>query len=129
MVTTKTPLYREIANILQAVRNCRAAGNREWELKHDDRLDELIDLLPSGSGLDNGVRLDGPACKSNKLVFMTSFHHMNENGMYDGWTEHAITVAPSFDGIDIHVSGKDRNQTKDYLAEIFHYALTQDVED
>lgn len=125
---TKRPLYREIASILQAIKNCEKAGNAEWFDKHHERLTKLIDLLPSGSGIDHGTRIEESACKAEKLVFTLGFHHMNENGMYDGWTEHTLTVTPSFDGIDMRFSGRNRNDIKDYLHDTYYFALTQEVE-
>ncbi len=128
MTATKRPLYREIAALLQAIANCRKAGNHEWLEKHSERLEELVDMLPSGSGIDNGTKLDADASGPHKLVFTLGYHHMNDAGMYDGWTEHKLTVTPSFDGIDLHISGRDRNGIKEYLYETYHYALTQEVE-
>lgn len=125
---TKRPLYREIASMLTAIDNCRKAGNQEWLEKHEATLKHLVDRLPSGGGIDIGPKLDRDACKLDRLVFTFSYHHMNENGMYDGWTDHVLTVRPSFDGIDLRISGRDRNQVKDYLYETFQYALTMDID-
>jgi hypothetical protein len=52
---------------------------------------------------------------------------MNDTGYYDGWTEHTVTVTPSFSGINIRVSGRNRNDIKDYIHETFSYALRSDV--
>src|ERR1700733_9988314 len=93
------PVYREIASLIQAIGNCQRSWNKEWEEKHGERLRHLVELLPSGSGFDNGTKLDTIASNAEKLVFTTAFHHMNENGYYDGWTEHTVYVTPSFDGI------------------------------
>jgi len=48
---------------------------------------------------------------------------MDESGGYGGWTEHYVTVTPTFTGIDIKVSGKNRNEIKDYIAEAFEVCL------
>jgi hypothetical protein len=131
MTTTRTqrPLYRELASLLQAIENCRKSSNLEWHGRHQDRLAKLVSNgMPSGGGIDNGTKLDIDACRPGKLVFTFGYHHMNESGMYDGWTEHVLTVTPSFDGIDLRISGRDRNQIKEYLYETYHYALTQAVE-
>lgn len=83
--------------------------------------------LPSGSGFDSGTELDWNRSTEDKLVFTTAFHHMNDSGMYDGWTRHNVTVTPSFHhGCNITVSGQNRNDIKDYIAEIFHFALTEE---
>ena len=97
-----------------------------WESIWESRLEtELANLLPSGSGFDCGTKLDIEASKPNRLVFITSFHHMDEHGGYDGWTEHKIIVTPSLVyGFELRVTGKDRNDIKDYIAEVMHGALS-----
>ena len=124
------PLYRVLADLVTARANCRKSANNEWLHRHGEKLTELCnDMLPSGSGIDNGTRLEEDACKDGaRLVFTLSFHHMNDAGMYDGWTDHVATVTPSFQGIDIAISGRNRNDIKDYLYETLHFALTQHVE-
>jgi len=54
---------------------------------------------------------------------------MGGNGMYSGWSQHKVIVTPSLIcGFDIRVTGRDRNQVKDYIAETFHHALSYVVE-
>lgn len=80
---------------------------------------------PRGSGFDSGTTIDIDRSTENRLVFNTSFHHMDEHGSYDGWTEHTVTVRPTFGGTpDIRISGRNRNGIKDHIAETFHYWLT-----
>lgn len=126
MSRTPTPLYREISSLVNAVDNCIKRGTPEWEIKHSETIEKLIkQFLPSGAGIDNGVRLDGTS-KPEKLVFTFGYHHMNENGMYDGWTDHKCVVRPSLQfGIVIDITGKDRNGVKEYLYQTFEYCLTR----
>jgi hypothetical protein len=125
MSRTPTPLYREFASLLNAIDNCRKSGNTEWLEKHETSLDALESFLPSGSGINIGTKLDRDKSTSEKLVFSFSFHHMDERGGYDGWTDHVLTIRPSLQfGIDIRISGRDRNQIKDYLYETYGYAFT-----
>jgi len=50
-------------------------------------------------------------------------------GYHDGWTDHQLIVTPSLQfGFHIRITGKDRNQTKDYLHETFQYALSEEVD-
>lgn len=86
-------------------------------------LDSINAELPRGSGFDSGSEFDIEASKHNRLVFNTSFHHMNECGMYDGWTEHQVILTPTFDSFNIRVTGRGRNGIKDYIAESFHEVL------
>ena len=144
------PLYRELASAIQARKNCAekkpvsvpipdangiATGfapsdemvNPEWFEKWTETIERLTDLLPHGSGIDSGCQIDLDKSHAEKLVIHTSFHHMDESGGYDGWTEHTITVTPSFSGINLRISGPNRNDIKEYLYDTFDYALSEDV--
>lgn len=115
-----------IATAFVALQNCERRGNSEWAERWTERIEYLCaNFLPSGSGWDCGTKFDYESSREDRLVFTGSYHHMHDSGMYDGWTDHAITVRPAFDGLSIKVSGRDRNEIKDYLAEQFDYALSQ----
>ena len=90
----------------------------------NERLSRIVALLPSGSGFDAGTKLE--SADDSRIVFSTSFHHMDENGFYDGWTEHKVTARASLTGgLRIHVSGRNRNNIKDYIADVFHVMLSE----
>lgn len=119
-----------IARILVAKANCEKNGNKEWSQKHANRLAAVCkEYLPSGAGLDAGTRINLEKTTGKRLVFTTSFHHMDEQGSYDGWTEHTITVTPEFDDIDIRVSGSNRNDISRYLADVFYDAMRETVDE
>lgn len=109
---------------------CYYENARDWRWEHSTRMNELTkQFMPSGSGFDNGTFISFEDSHGEKLVFRTSFHHMNENGFYDGWTEHIVTVTPSFSGTpNVRISGRNRNDIKEYIAECFLTALTRDIE-
>ena len=110
-------LASKIASTLIAIENCQ----------RDGKLHALEDSLPSGSGIDGGTKID-KSSKPDRLILTMSFHHMDETGTYDGWTEHAIIVKPSLAfGVDIKITGRDKNGIKEYLAEVYQDALTQTV--
>ncbi len=121
-------LYRELASLVRARLNCEETGNREWFQKHEARIEELVkNYMPSGSGFDCGTKIDLDKSTPEKLVFYTDFHHMNE-GYYDGWTEHCITVRPSLlCNFTLTISGKNRNEIKDYIHQAFDCALDEEV--
>ena len=121
-------LYQELAKACGAYNRCVTSGNAEWERKWKDQIDEMLEEFPSGSGFDNGTQIDLDASDDDKLMFTTAFHHMNDGGMYDGWTEHTVIVTGSLGmGFHVKVGGRDRNEIKDYISEQFHYALDRDV--
>lgn len=119
-----------IASSFQAYLNCKAKEDDHWQGIHAERIENLThEFLPHGSGFDwsNGADFDFSSSRMDRLVFRTAFHHMNENGYYDGWTEHNVIVTPAFDGFDIRVTGRNRNDIREYIAECFHHALSQDA--
>jgi len=121
--------YQVIAAAVQARINCQERSNTEWFERWTETIEKETGNLPSGSGIDSGVKFDYDASMPEKLVFTFGYHHMDENGMYDGWTEHTLIVTPSLQfGFHIRITGKDRNQVKDYLYETFQYALSEEVD-
>lgn len=108
----------ELSNTFQAFLNCDASN--EWKGKHEDHINKMLESLPHGSGIDAGVDFSWEASRPERLVFEFGFHHMDEHGGYDGWTAHLLVLKPSFTGIDMKITGRDRNQIKDYLYQVFH---------
>jgi hypothetical protein len=54
---------------------------------------------------------------------------MNDGGFYDGWTDHSVIVTPSLvEGFNLRVTGRNRKDIKEYIAEQFCMALDQDIE-
>lgn len=119
-------LINQLAVVSDALERCKAKGNTEWIEKNSKHLKKLCDHLPSGNGYDNGTKL--VSITPEKAVFSTSFHHANEHGCYTCWTEHAVTVKATFDGLTIHVGGKDRKGIKEMIQDDFSFALSQEVD-
>jgi hypothetical protein len=131
-------VYQKIAGTLQAYCNCVNGGNAEWKEKHLDTINLIMRNAPSGSGIDSGTKfyLDANSVFDvrDKLIphatlkFSMSFHHMDEWGGYDGWTNHVITVHPDLAmGYRLTISGRNRNQIKDYLYEVYSGWLESEV--
>ena len=122
-------LANQFAVLVDAYARCVEKGNTEWEENHKERMEALIQqYLPSGSGFDSGTHLDFDTSTGERLVFRTSFHHMNDSGMYDGWTDHEVIVTPSLVfGFNIRVTGKDKRQIKEYIVETFNEILHKDI--
>lgn len=123
------PIYQGLARCVAARINCDNGFNPTWFDTWSDRIAGIIhDHFPSGSCFDARTQIDLDRSTGNRLVFHTSFHHMNDSGMYDGWTEHTITATPDFQfGFDLKISGRDRNGIKDYIAEVFAHALNREL--
>ena len=127
------PLYKVLAGLVRAYANCleRSREMDEWRRRHSDRINALVrGKMPSGSGCDNGTKIDLCASKPERLVFSVDFHHMDAHGFYAGWTSHEVIVTPSLQfGISLRITGRNRNEIKDYLHEIFDLSLRAEVQE
>ena len=123
-----TKLYQKIAREIDRKIRGKQQNNTKWSDDAEEVLEDIMrNKLPSGSGIDAGTKLDDDSTP-NRLVFHVPFHHLNDAGYYDGWTQHRVIVTASLSwGINIKVTGKDKNGIKDYLGELFHEVLTQEV--
>lgn len=142
-MTRKTTLAKEISATLNRINNAQDPSDA-WE-----DLTDLLELCPSGSGIDCGTKIDEEESSPNKLVLLVGYHHMDENGFYCGWNTYKITVEPSFDGIVVNGecidSGADftrydeetgeeyddtewqEETTLEYLCDTYHHALTEPI--
>jgi len=136
----KEPLYKVLALLVDARLRClegqqdRDESSKaywmEMAYRHKQDIADLVkDYMPSGSGFDGGTTIDFGGSTGDRLVFETAFHHMDDGGSYDGWTEHRVTVRSSlmFD-FTLTVSGKNRNGIKDLIHEVFHAALETEID-
>jgi hypothetical protein len=128
-------LIEDLASALMAWRTCReklktARANAEIgrlednaDTHYDHALKLVHNCLPSGSGFDRGTVILLHKCGPEKLHFTVDFHHTDESGAYDGWTTHDVVVKPSFLGLNIRVTGTNRNDIKVYIEDTFHEML------
>ena len=123
-------LIQKIANSVVAFNNAeKYVEGTIWQNRCSDQIDALEQLLPSGSGFNSGTTISVFQSTDTKIIFETSFHHMNDAGFYTGWTDHKITITPSFVfGLDIKVGGRNKNDIKEYIADVFYQILTQPAE-
>ena len=114
----------------QIAKNCEwhKTVNENYKAECENRIQKLTNLLPHGSGIDAGCEIDIPNSSQKKVVIIFSFHHMDENGYYDGWTDHKLIIKPEFSGYDMRITGVNKNQIKDYLYDTFSYYLDEIVE-
>lgn len=128
-------VYEYIAQELGRYARVKAAektpGGHQFQVKSDDIDKELCEWvrknMPRGSGIDCGTELDMDRSNPNKLVFIVSYHHMDEHGGYDGWTEHKIIVVPDLAfQFNLGITGRNRNDIKDYLHSVYAAALNEE---
>lgn len=127
-MSNKVPVYKFIATQLARVKNL--------ENSNAPRSSKVFDALcmwvkkngPSGSGIDMGTAVSEKSTQ-DCIVLSTHFHHMDEHGGYDGWTDHMVRCKASMlSGIDVTVSGRDRNQIKDLLHDTYYQWLQSEME-
>lgn len=136
----KRRVYCAIAQTLMALRNCEKSHDEKPENErkhwadmcdmHEDRIEAIVKAnLPHGSGFDSGTKFDFEQSTPDRLIFGADFHHMNDGGYYDGWSIHQVIVTPSLAfGFNIRITGRDRRQIKDYIAETFNHCLMVEID-
>lgn len=136
---TTRKLYQQIASTIDAYHRCvKTHREKIWELKHLEALHAIeANYLPHGSGIDNGCQFDLDHSTAERIMITSSYHCMDENGMYDGWADFAVTVTPSLVfGVSISVksaNGCSRQFVKydlgEYLTDVFRDALEWGIGD
>ncbi len=127
----KTSLISKIASIIDARQNCLQSGNTEWFENHTEYLEKIEQkYLPHGSGIDCGCKINLELSNENRIVITFDYHCMNEDGYYDDWQSYKLIAKPSFQGIDLRITGKERQryQLKDYLYDTFYYCLNEIID-
>ena len=136
---SKEPLYKALMTIIYAMHTCKqnseAGGQNSAHygamyLQHRHRIEQLVkNHLPSGSGFDTGTTIDvETSYRRSRLVMDTAFHHHGEHG-YDGWTNHTVTAVPDLAlTFWLKINGRNRNDIKGYISDVFSAALLEVVE-
>lgn len=93
--------------------------NVTWKERALERVIEICKNLPHGSGIDGKCEISLEQSERYKIVFYFEFHHMDEQGYYCGWTEHNLILTPTFGGFDMRITGKNKNNIKDYLYDLW----------
>jgi hypothetical protein len=121
----------ETTLIYLIAKNCQwlKTVNEPYKLMAESRIKRLESLLPSGSGIDSGCKILSSDSGKDKVKISFSFHHLNDGGFYDGWTDHILTVNPTLTGIELNISGKNKNDIKDYLYQVFEECLNEITEE
>lgn len=128
-----TTIARAIAQGVTARANCIENDNHCWVSKHENRIDDLLQQLPSGSGIDYGTFLDYERSTQEKIVLYSSYHVMNDDGYYTGIIDYRVIITASLlSGIDINIVGNfssnsDAYGVKDYLIDLYGDALLRGV--
>lgn len=94
----------------------------------DKTEEEIKKALPSGSGFDDGIKLDYTNSKSGRIVLNANFHHIHDNGYYCGWSYHNIIITPSLEwGFYVKVTGTDKRNIKEYITNFAYDFLNSNI--
>ena len=120
---------RKLYELLAELVVTQSTQNDEWAPKSRDKANDLAEhFLPHGCGFDAGTHVDWKRSKVNRIVLYTHFHHINDGGFYDGWTEHSVVVTPSLVyGFETRITGRDRNEIKNYIGEEMELRLRNTI--
>lgn len=128
----KTTLIQKLASKIGSAIFHRENDSENSEalfLKFESEAEEIVkNEFPSGSGVDSGTKIDWECTTKNQIVLNADFHHMDDNGYYDDWTEHNVVIKPDWTGINLKVTGKDKRQIKEYLADLFYEVCQRPIE-
>lgn len=121
-------LYKEIASVVRW-----NPTKTEYEAQKMEHLDKFNNLLPSGSGIDNGCKIDDVKSNESKIIIHSAFHHLDGNGFYVGWSNFTVTITPDFvSDFTLKITGNNAiyprfSEVKEYLYDVFNDALNQPV--
>ena len=125
MRTQTKPLIHFIASEIYRLQNALENNRQDIAENCYTNFEKLEHCLPSGSGINNGCKIDFQRSKADKIVINFSYDFMR-NGSYDGKFYFTLKAMPSFIyAVDIHISGRDKQGVKDYLYQVFNHDLQQ----
>ena len=107
-------LYQKIAIVV----------SQKNTLKKAKELSLLQELLPIGEGIETGSVILLKSTKK-RIAIETIYWHPNYS---DEWSKHQVIITPSFeDEINIRITGKNENNIKEYLHNVFREALMSEI--
>lgn len=126
-------IAQELAIKIMARSNCIKNDNQNWIDRHEKAIDNLINRLPSGSGIDFGTTVNYSKTNTDKVVLISAYHVMDDNGFYAGIVDYRIIITPSLQfGFNVNIIGNfssngDAYGVKEYLLDIYDFALREEI--
>jgi hypothetical protein len=110
-------LYQVLAQYIGTYQRHQAKDDHEGQARWARLAHALFKQYNLFGSFDAKLLLED--CTENKIVFEIDFHHMNDNGYWDGWTSHIVRVWPDLScGFRLTISGVNKHDIKDYLHEV-----------
>lgn len=89
----------------------------------EGRVYDIMKGAPSGPGIDSTSFIPGE-CTREQLVFYVEYQHIDEYGGYDARTYHRVIVTPDLLGINLRVTGRNKNDIRKHLSNLYYQWLT-----
>ncbi len=129
----KVALFQQIAR--QIDRRLRLINldvvPEKWITDCEEKLEKLETLLPSGSGIDSGTKINLEDSKPNMIILDSSYHVMAD-GYYTHWIDFEVIVLPSLSFpfmLDIDAAWDDGNDDiQDHLYQTYEMNLSEELE-
>lgn len=121
----------QLARLADARLRCIEKNVPNWKEIHTRTINKIMEeKMPHGSGIDGGNRFDFERSNGRKLIIHSSYHKMDENGMYDGWIDYNIVVTANLMfGLNVNIVGNFGRDyyLKEMLAQRYWNALEEEV--
>ena len=124
-------VYKALAQLVAARQNCIERGNDECREKHEARIERIINEFPHGAGIDGETAIYYHRSRKDRVVIRSSFHCLNDNGLYTHWIDFQLIITPSLaNDFDLRVLGifGERQDLREYLRQLFYQALSKDTD-
>jgi hypothetical protein len=114
MARNRVSLTAALVSVKAAFDGCTSKGT-EWGPEGRiwyEMFDGLVSLIPTGGDGSRADTMDnyGPrslTISATEIAFSVGYRHPNDRGR--GWTHHSVVIRPTFTGVDVAVSGLDRD--------------------
>ena len=129
----KDKIYKRLAKMANSRLRCLNSTKFPQEIEnYENEINNIMkNVLPHGSGIDNGCSFNFEKSRNNRLVINSAYHCMNENGYYDGWVDFIVVLTPSLEmDYELQIKGNfgKYSHVKDYLYQIFGDSFDQEVD-
>ena len=97
----------------------------------DEQSHYLESLLPSGSGIDSGMKIDIEKSNRNEITLTGDYHYMDDNGFYAGWFGFSVVIASDLAHgphvKDFSITYNNTELDKEWIVEFFGDYLSETV--
>ncbi|MFY7937382.1 MAG: hypothetical protein ACOVOQ_08395 [Flavobacterium sp.] len=120
-------LYKEIARVLGQKNKSLNVIEKELTLFKEVLPIRLNPVIKDGNRIEAGCVISLKSTKK-RIVIDTLYWHTNDSDETSRCTAHQVVITPSFeDEINIRITGKNEDNVKEYLHNIFRESLMSEI--